>query len=483
MGSRLVETKVTRVGVSMHSERRDASGDHDGSRPLGGCATKEVTRARADADRNSDERLLALVRRGDDAAFERIVERYRSPLLRHCKRVAGDSCAQDALQQTFFSAWRALRSDCVVHDLRPWLFTIAHRSALQASRECDGRLDRLPATLSTERSCAQDVEQNARAREALAAVAALPALERDALVWTAIHGRSGRLTARSLGVTEQALRQLVFRARRRARAAVNVFLPPALLPRLSDGARRVAALGRGCPDVCSPEMGGMLLKIAAVVAAGALLGARTTVSTSGDHRSPRAVAADARTSISAPAPEMRLGRVLAPSSARRPVVHRIVGTPLAGTDAPPARTGALAPSGPRSADAGPQQPEAVQRPPSAPAPGGGGQRLAVLDRAPPVPVAGEVTSPGPQQTAPLRQITAPVKQVVAVLAPLPQTIATAASDTVQAGTQRLGQVSAGVDQQLGQVTGGVTQQLDQTHSVLGLSSGSAPVTTIKSLIR
>jgi hypothetical protein len=107
----------------------------------------------------------------------------------------------------------------------------------------------------------------------------------------------------------------------------------------------------------------------------------------------------------------------------------------------------------------------------------------VLDRATPVPVAGEVTSPGPQQTAPLRQITAPVKQVVAVLAPLPQTIATAASDTVQAGTQRLGQVSAGVDQQLGQVTAGVTQQLDQTHSALGLSTGSAPATTIKSLIR
>src|SRR5690242_11950983 len=49
----------------------------------------------------SDERLVDLVRDGNDRAFEAIVHRYRRPLLRYCGRYLAPPRAEDAVQQTF----------------------------------------------------------------------------------------------------------------------------------------------------------------------------------------------------------------------------------------------------------------------------------------------------------------------------------------------------------------------------------------------
>jgi RNA polymerase sigma factor (sigma-70 family) len=248
-----------------------------------------VTRAGAGrstglVDRKSDEQLLAMARLGDDAAFEAIVGRYRSPLLRHCRRVAGGSNAQDALQQALLSAWRALRGDCDVRDLRRWLFTIAHRSALRARREQDARFGELPGTLAGSRSALEELEQSARVKETLAAIAALPPLERDALVSTAVHGTSGRDAAHALGVSEGTLRQLVFRARARTRAAVHVVLPLPVLAKLSHLGRRVSAAVSSSPVFCWQETGARLLKIAVLAAVTAVLGTHLTILPEGQRR-------------------------------------------------------------------------------------------------------------------------------------------------------------------------------------------------------
>src|SRR5205823_3694613 len=41
----------------------------------------------------TDERLTELAATGSDAAFEAIVRRYRSSLIRHCRRLVGDADA------------------------------------------------------------------------------------------------------------------------------------------------------------------------------------------------------------------------------------------------------------------------------------------------------------------------------------------------------------------------------------------------------
>src|SRR4051812_32550840 len=59
-----------------------------------------------------DERLVAHVRAGEQAAFEAIYDRYSRALLSFCRHMLGDlQEAEDAVQHTFLSAHGALLSD------------------------------------------------------------------------------------------------------------------------------------------------------------------------------------------------------------------------------------------------------------------------------------------------------------------------------------------------------------------------------------
>src|SRR2546428_5922958 len=82
----------------------------------------------------SDERLLALVRDGHERAFEALVYRYHRPLLRYLRRAVGvsDSPAEDVVQQALLQAWLALVRGTEVRDLKPWLYRIAHNTAVNA---------------------------------------------------------------------------------------------------------------------------------------------------------------------------------------------------------------------------------------------------------------------------------------------------------------------------------------------------------------
>ena len=73
----------------------------------------------------SDARLLALARQGYERAFEAIVERYRKPLHRYCRRMLPEARAEDAVQQTFLKAWGAIGDGVEVQDLKPWLYRIS----------------------------------------------------------------------------------------------------------------------------------------------------------------------------------------------------------------------------------------------------------------------------------------------------------------------------------------------------------------------
>ncbi|MEA2252544.1 MAG: hypothetical protein QOG70_2786, partial [Solirubrobacteraceae bacterium] len=82
-----------------------------------------------------DEQLVARVRTGDAAAFEAIYDRYHGHLLAFCRHMLGSRDeAEDALQHTFASAYRALRGDGAELCLRPWLYTIARNRCLSVLR-------------------------------------------------------------------------------------------------------------------------------------------------------------------------------------------------------------------------------------------------------------------------------------------------------------------------------------------------------------
>src|SRR4051795_6149398 len=81
-----------------------------------------------------DARLVTLTRAGDECAFAAIVDRYRAPLARYCRRYLAPASAEDALQQTFINAHAAMTGGTLPLALKPWLYRIAHNAALNIAR-------------------------------------------------------------------------------------------------------------------------------------------------------------------------------------------------------------------------------------------------------------------------------------------------------------------------------------------------------------
>ncbi|MBI4898350.1 MAG: RNA polymerase sigma factor [Actinobacteria bacterium] len=83
----------------------------------------------------SDERLVTLTRRGNEAAYETLIARYRARLLAFCRHMVGSTeDAEDILQEVFVSAYRAMLADDRVLNVRPWLYRIARNRSLNHLR-------------------------------------------------------------------------------------------------------------------------------------------------------------------------------------------------------------------------------------------------------------------------------------------------------------------------------------------------------------
>src|SRR3954452_6744473 len=83
----------------------------------------------------SDERLVVLTRRGNQAAFEALVARYQSRLLAFCRHMLGSrEDAEDVLQEVFAAAFNAMLADDRALNVRPWLYRIARNRSLNHLR-------------------------------------------------------------------------------------------------------------------------------------------------------------------------------------------------------------------------------------------------------------------------------------------------------------------------------------------------------------
>jgi RNA polymerase sigma factor (sigma-70 family) len=237
----------------------------------------------------SDARLVAFARAGHERAFEALVRRYRGPLLGYCRRLLlSEERAEDALQQALTQAWLALRADTEVHNVKAWLYRIVHNSALNALRVSGYDYCTLSESLSGAGAPQEDLDRRIAVREALAGLAALPQMQREALLRTAVEGSSHREAARELGVSEPALRGLVYRARAALRATAGAIVPAPLLSwalNSGGGAPVGASLAEVGAGTSSAGVVGLLMKGGTMaVTAGVLVGGIAAV-----HVHPRRV--------------------------------------------------------------------------------------------------------------------------------------------------------------------------------------------------
>ena len=182
-----------------------------------------------------DAAELELVRRargGDPEAFRGIVETYSRPLWRAAYRVLNDdAAAEDAVQNAFLHAWRALDRFDERAELSTWLYRIAINAAIDHRRERTRRetfAGALPEDASGQvavRSGEADPLRHAVWRQlvdrAQDAIAKLSEAERTAILLRHFEGCSIAEIARALGGDESAAKQAVFRAVRKLRAVLG----------------------------------------------------------------------------------------------------------------------------------------------------------------------------------------------------------------------------------------------------------------------
>ncbi|MGO9899430.1 MAG: RNA polymerase sigma factor [Solirubrobacteraceae bacterium] len=164
----------------------------------------------------SDERLVALVRRGNPAAFELLVGRYQTRLLAFCRHMLGSrEDAEDVLQEVFAAAYNAMLSNDREINLRPWLYRIARNRCLNHMRKPQALgVDSMDIHLSNfGSSTADQVHEREDFRELVSDIALLPETQRSALVLREMDALSYEQIAEAMDTTIPSVKSLLVRAR------------------------------------------------------------------------------------------------------------------------------------------------------------------------------------------------------------------------------------------------------------------------------
>lgn len=184
---------------------------------------------RAVEGRPLEERELALrAQRGDERAFEELIRPYEEVAFRVAYLIAGSAQeAEDAVQDGFLNAWRALGRFRAGEPLRPWLLRIVANAARNRTRAA-GR--RAQLVLRAERASVSGgaapspenivVSRDERLR-LLAALDSLPEPARLVLSCRFLLGLSEEETAAALGTRAGTVKSRTSRALDRLRDACD----------------------------------------------------------------------------------------------------------------------------------------------------------------------------------------------------------------------------------------------------------------------
>ena len=206
---------------------------HDNTRHLSPSALAEST---------PDTELVALALRGDARAFECIMRRHNRLLFRTARSVLkSDAETEDAVQEAYLSAWRALASFRDDARLSTWLVRIVLNEALGRVRRRTGQVIPLDMSVSSDATESasdapadpdeQPEHQASRAqlrRLMESRIDALPESFRTVFMLRAVQEMSAEDVASALGIPDATVRTRFFRARSLLRESLSLDMDFAL---------------------------------------------------------------------------------------------------------------------------------------------------------------------------------------------------------------------------------------------------------------
>ncbi len=164
----------------------------------------------------SDEKLVAMIRRGNPGAFDALVQRYQSRLLAFCRHMLGSQeDAEDVLQEVFAASFNALLGDDRPINARPWLYRIARNRCLNHLRRprAAGQDSMDIFEIEHGTSTAETVHRREEFRQIVADVQELPETQRTALLLREIDALSYDQIAEAMDTTVPSVKSLLVRAR------------------------------------------------------------------------------------------------------------------------------------------------------------------------------------------------------------------------------------------------------------------------------
>ena len=199
-----------------------------------------------------DEELLASIRAGDDGALGTLLARHSPAIYRFGVKMCRDpEDAKDVLQDTLLAAARGIREFRGASSLSTWLYTVARSFCIKKRRTSKfaptGTIslddpakafdplatDKAPDEAAADREMSTLLDR---------AIASLDPASREVLVLRDVEGLTAPEVAEVVGVSVDAVKSRLHRARAEVRSKLEESLPSA-----ERASRRPAA--SGCPDV------------------------------------------------------------------------------------------------------------------------------------------------------------------------------------------------------------------------------------------
>jgi RNA polymerase sigma-70 factor, ECF subfamily len=199
----------------------------------------------------TDGELLSSARAGDRQALEALLERHQRRVFRFGLRMCGEEeSAKDVLQETLLAAARGIRDFRGAASVSTWLYAIARSFCTKVRRtskfapEHVGSIEGSPDAASvpdTRRSPEEDAAGKQIEAALREAIAALEPIYREALVLRDVEGLSAPEVAQVLGISIDAVKSRLHRARLAVRERVS--------PALGISPESIPPAAPGCPDV------------------------------------------------------------------------------------------------------------------------------------------------------------------------------------------------------------------------------------------
>nr|WP_078509070.1 sigma-70 family RNA polymerase sigma factor [Streptomyces zinciresistens] len=165
---------------------------------------------------------------GDEDAFAVLVQRHAPALIRLAARLLGDAAeAEDAVQDAFISAWRRLPEFQGQASFGTWTYRIVTNRCLNVlrSRRPVAPLESAGDPAAAEHTSSPERLAEARdaVRELREALETLSPEQRACWVLRELDGHSYEFIAEAVGLSQEAVRARVFRARRRLTRALGAW--------------------------------------------------------------------------------------------------------------------------------------------------------------------------------------------------------------------------------------------------------------------